>query len=425
MTDTPDQTSPELIRKARSRFYAMAATYGLGVFNDSFYRQAAILMAIDLMASDMEGWVMAVFTLPYLVFASYAGWLADRFSKRYVVIGAKALEVVAMAFGAVGICLENWTFILLMTFIMGTQSCLFGPALNGSIPELYPAEYVTRANARLKVIVTVMILGGVTAAGWALGIEGTWRGVDHGQLAVAFGVIAIALLGLGVSFGVPSRPAADPRARFPLRGPLETFSQLRALRDDKLMTLVVALNGFTWFAGTLLVLLISALAITQLGLNKPMAANLVGSELIGLAVGGLLAGRLARGHHWYWLLVPSGVTLGVTLLAVAAVPYLPDGMQLPVLFPLLAVVGMAGGLVLIPCEAFIQTRPRADIKGRVIAAANFVAFFGILLGGPVNNLLKHTVDPTQAATTGFAILGVLDLLVMLWLWFHVAKGDLR
>lgn len=421
-----DQTTRDRIRYARTRFAAMAATYGLGVFNDSFYRQSAILLAISLRATDMEGWVMAVFTLPYLLFASYAGWLADRFSKRRVVIGAKALEVAAMVLGAAGITLGNWAFILTMAFVMGAQSCLFSPALNGSIPELYPASHVLRANARLKVIVTAMILGGVTAAGWVLGLEGTgWRGIDNGRLAVAVGVIFISLLGLAVSFGVPYRPAAAPEARFPIRGPLETLSLLGSLRGDRLLAIVVTLNAFTWCAGTLLILLISSLALQQLRLDEPMAGNLVGAELVGVAIGGLLAGRLAHGLRWYRLLVPSGLALSVTLLLVSAVPWLPESARLPALFPLLALVGLSGGLLLIPCEAFIQTRPEAAVKGRVIAAANFVAFLGILLAGPANNLLKRLVDPSIAASSGFAVLGVMDLFVMAWLWICVAKGDLE
>ena len=35
----------EQLRRARGRFAAMAGTYGLGVFNDNFFRQAAMLLA--------------------------------------------------------------------------------------------------------------------------------------------------------------------------------------------------------------------------------------------------------------------------------------------------------------------------------------------------------------------------------------------
>jgi len=60
-----------------------------GVFNDSFFRQSAMLLAISEGARSKQGWIMALFTVPYLIVAAPAGWLADRFPKRGVVIAAK------------------------------------------------------------------------------------------------------------------------------------------------------------------------------------------------------------------------------------------------------------------------------------------------------------------------------------------------
>ncbi|MHC4294213.1 MAG: hypothetical protein ACYSTL_01365, partial [Planctomycetota bacterium] len=68
------------IRRARGKFAAMAATYCLGVFNDGFFRQSVMLIAVAAGHKALQGYVMAVFTLPYLLFAAPAGWLADRFS---------------------------------------------------------------------------------------------------------------------------------------------------------------------------------------------------------------------------------------------------------------------------------------------------------------------------------------------------------
>ncbi len=58
-----------------------------------------------------------------------------------------------MLAGAAGIITAPGGSIFTMLALMGLQSTLFSPALNGSIPELYPAEYVTRANAILRFFV--------------------------------------------------------------------------------------------------------------------------------------------------------------------------------------------------------------------------------------------------------------------------------
>ncbi|MCY2925470.1 MAG: MFS transporter [Planctomycetota bacterium] len=160
------------IRQARGKFVAMAGAYCLGVFNDNLFKQAAALVALYI-AHDagLQNLGAIMFTLPWLLFAAPAGWLADRFPKRHIVIASKALELAAMLCGAAGIILVNWPLILTMLFIMGLQACIFSPALNGSIPELYPPTYVIKANSFMKMLVTAGNLVGIIAAGLLLATE--------------------------------------------------------------------------------------------------------------------------------------------------------------------------------------------------------------------------------------------------------------
>ncbi len=193
-THTTDKAKiVQQIREGRSKFAAMVVTYCLGVFNDSFFRQSAMLIAVAAGQKALQGYVMGIFTLPYLLFAAPAGWFADRFSKRRVLIAAKLLELLAMICGAVGIVTGNWGLIFAMVFVMGLQSAIFSPSLNGSIPELYPPSYITTANAILKGVVTVAILGGVGAAGFAL------RSKSAGPGGVALGRTMVAAIVVGVS----------------------------------------------------------------------------------------------------------------------------------------------------------------------------------------------------------------------------------
>ncbi|MFZ3255088.1 MAG: MFS transporter, partial [Syntrophales bacterium] len=162
----------ELSGQAHRKFICMAATFSLGVFNDNFYKQAAMLLAVSAGRPEMQGYALVIFTLPFVLLAAPAGWMADRFSKSQVVIGAKCCELIAMLCGAVGICTGHWPLIFIMLAIMGAQATFLSPALNGSIPELYPEGYIMRANALLRVTVTLAILGGVAMGGLALDVSG-------------------------------------------------------------------------------------------------------------------------------------------------------------------------------------------------------------------------------------------------------------
>lgn len=395
------------VRAARGKFAAMAATYCLGVFNDSFFRTAAIFMVVYAGRKDMASPVMMVFAVPYLLFAAPAGWLADRFSKRRIVIGAKVLELSAMACGAVGIVTFNWYLILAMVFMMGLQSCLFSPALNGSIPELYPESYVMKANAILKVVVTVSILAGVALSGPALGVESAGPGgVPLGRWIIAAVVLVVSVLGVVVSLGVPRRPAADPQAAFPWTGPVETLRELGRIGKDALLAVVVAADAFVWFVGAVIILLVPVMAKDQFGLGAGPGGLMVAAELVGVAAGGLIGSRLATGARWYRVLAPAALAMGVLMAAMAAVPCLPGPARLPVAFALLGLIGAAGGVFMIPCEAFVQVRPAPQRKGAVIAAVNFVVFAGIVLSWPAVYGLNRLAQPTA----GFAALGALAML---------------
>ena len=397
----------------------MAATYSLGVFNDNFFRQSAMMIAVTAGQKYMQGYLMAIFALPYLLFAAPAGWLADRFPKHHVVIGAKVLELGAMICGAIGICTGNWAFILAMVFTMGLQSAMFSPSLNASIPELYPPHYVPTANAILKGVVTAAILAGVACSGLALGrgSGGEVAGIPSGRLAAAIVVLCVSSLGVLLSLGVPRRRAASPHAAFPWSGPLDTVRELRKIGRDRLLGVIVAANTFAWATGALLIPVINLLALEQYRVGESVAAGMVASELIGIAIGGFIGSRLAKNRNWYRVLPPAALSMSVLMAAMGAVPALPASARLVSMFVLLGLIGVGGGVFLIPCEAFIQVRPAAEKKGAVIAAANFAVFSGVLLSGPVSNFLTSSMLPT----TCFALIGGVTLLVSALLYATFRK----
>jgi MFS family permease len=417
-----DESLQQQIRRARGKFVAMACTFFLGVFNDNFFKQAALVLAVAAGRNEMQGYSLAVFTLPFIVFAAPAGWVADRFSKRSVLISAKVVEFVAMLFGAAGICSGNWWLIFAMLATMGLQATFFSPALNGSIPELYPAVYVTKANAVLRMIVTAAILTGVAMAGIALDRQGTgFLGIGRGRLYVAGMVIGVSLLGVLVSLGVVRRPAADPTARFPWSGPVYTVRQLAGTLKDPLLAATIFASVFIWFVGSLGILIINPLGIQQFFLSKSMTSYLIVDQMVGLGVGGLISGRIASGDRWSRILGPAGMLMGVVMLALATVPRLATAAQVPMVFVLVGLMGIFGGMFLIPVESFIQVRPLPDRKGAILAAANFVVFAGILISGLISNVLNAHLSPTNS----FGVVGVLSIVVSAALLVSYRKMETR
>ena len=406
-----DETVTNRAQHAQAHFIAMAAAYALGVFNDNFFKQAALLIAIAIGRSSMQGWATAIFSLPFLVFAAQAGWLADRFPKRNIVISAKVLELAAMICGAIGFCLPeiNVTLVLIMLGVMGLQATLLTPALNASIAELYPAAGVLQANAILRPVITSNVLAGVALAGFALARPGiALYGIPRGRLTVAVTVVAVALVGVLASLGAPRRPAAAPALKFPWSGPLDTLRELNAIRKDFLLHLTIIVDVFIWFAGTVLMLVINQLGMHQYqavfgGRREYATSGLVVAQLVGFALGGGLSSKLAAGARWHRVMVPGALSMAALMALMPWVPSLRLTSQPAALFVLIGLIGIGGGIIMVPCESFIQIRPAPAKKGAVIAAANFAAFSGILLSGPVANLLNAHLDPTDS----FCVIGLL------------------
>ena len=66
--------------------------------------------------------------LPYIFLAAPAGYLADRFSKRTVIVGCKVAEMVLMMLGIASILWGNLYLMYVVLSLMGAQAALFSPA---------------------------------------------------------------------------------------------------------------------------------------------------------------------------------------------------------------------------------------------------------------------------------------------------------
>jgi acyl-CoA synthetase (AMP-forming)/AMP-acid ligase II/1-acyl-sn-glycerol-3-phosphate acyltransferase/acyl carrier protein len=419
MTTREAERLKRRVRAARGGFVSMAGSYALGVFNDNFFKQAAMLLAVAAGHKWFQGTATILFALPYLIFGAGAGWLADRFSKGRVIQAAKGLEVLAMTCGCIGILTHSWVLMLAMVFIMGLQSNIFSPSLNGSLPELYPHEYVTHANSTLRVGTTCSILFGVGLAGFVLSIkEPLIMGRPLGEIIVAGGVVLIAIGGFAFSLTVPRRRAAAPDRPFPKGGPIHTLQTLLKMRQDKLLWITTLAMSYVYGAGTLQILLINELSVNELLKGNSLASTMIVTELVGIAIGGLISRRLAKGTHWYRVLAPGLLIMGLAMIPVGLLPLCGTGVMIGVMFPLLLTMGIAGGLILIPCEAFTQIRPKPDRKGSVISASNFAVFTAILLSGPASIGLLYGFIPSGA----FAMTGLLTLGASLCLIFAIPAG---
>ena len=364
----------------------MVAAYALGTFNDNFFKQTVLFLAIAIGSESIQSLGAILFAIPFIACSAWAGWLADRIPKRRVMIWAKLLEIAAALVGALSLCFMNFVGMLAMIFLMATQSTLFSPAINGSIPENFTPSGVPAANAILKMSTTASVLCGIALSGVVLdisipGLSLPW-GVPFGHLAASALVVLTAVLGLiAVLFLPKSREIAPAKALFPWLGVWDSLRHTYEFyKADRLLLLALCAEAFFYFMGALAVLIINNLGIIEYHLSKTHTSYLSAALMVGICLGSLAASRI-QARRWHISFFPAGLLMGASFLAAPGMALLPPSAQFTALLGLFVFTGAGGGFFLIPTVSFIQIRPPENARGKTLGVSNFLSFCGVALSG--------------------------------------------
>src|SRR5262245_24291793 len=157
--------------------WAMTTCQFLGAFNDSVFKQIMLLLCVQatLFAgegpSDYQWLAQAVFAVPFVLFSGSAGFLADRISKRAVIVSCKVAEVfitlAAMAAFWSATSGALWALLAVLCF-MGTHSAVFGPAKYGILPEMVRARDLPAFNGLIQMTTFLALILGTATAGFLM-----------------------------------------------------------------------------------------------------------------------------------------------------------------------------------------------------------------------------------------------------------------
>ena len=181
-------------------FYLLNATQFLGALNDNIFKLLVIYFLIHIQGAEAAPIILslagAIFVIPFLLFSSGAGVLADRISKRTIIVAAKILELIIMLF-AVSTIFSKWGFgCYIALFLMATQSALFGPSKYGIIPELVESKKVSKANGSMTSFTYLAIILGTFLASFITDIT------NKNFLLVSGVCVFISILVLVSSLGI-------------------------------------------------------------------------------------------------------------------------------------------------------------------------------------------------------------------------------
>ncbi|MBI3605861.1 MAG: MFS transporter [Nitrospirae bacterium] len=355
-----------------SGFSPFLFTQFLGAFNDNVYKIVISMFAVDAGALFKEGGgylslVGAVFILPFLLFSGYAGYLSDRFNKRTVLIVTKSAEIGAAAIGFWVLTSGRIDLMLAGLFLMAVHSTFFSPAKYGILPEMLPAQDLSRANGLLEMSTFLAIILGSSLGSVLFAF---WKGTP-GRIGLV--LISVALAGTLLSFGIGkvSSPAERPLFR---RNPWKEILQgIRRLKEDPQLGIAVICISLFWLFGALLQMDILLFGKEIMRIDD-LHIGLLGAFLAaGIGIGSLVAGTLS-GNRVELGLVPPGLA-GMAFFSLI-LPF-SGGFYFQFAF-FLSLLGFSGGLFIVPFNTFLQLQSQPGERGRILATNNFFNMTGVL-----------------------------------------------
>jgi acyl-[acyl-carrier-protein]-phospholipid O-acyltransferase/long-chain-fatty-acid--[acyl-carrier-protein] ligase len=434
-------------------FPALLAVRVLTVLNDNLARWLVIGLgkraaaAVGTAPAAVLAVGTVVYVLPFMLFAWLAGWLADRFAKRSIVIGGKFAEILiglaaaaAVAWGAgagpvlAGIPLGLW-LLLGVVGLFGLQTTLLNPSLLGTIPETVPAAKLSSANGIFALVSLAATLAGMAAGNWLADmtwlspvpdpdrpLPGWLLGLPLGfVLPAAAGLVTVATAGWLLSLWLPTIPAADPRAKAPFNALAKTVADLRQLLSAPRLAGAAAGIVFFWAIAAVAQLNVDQYAFESGATTQGQVVPLLLALVCGIGAGSLLAGRLSRqgidpDSQVNLGLVPvGGLLMTVACIALACsstaiftvTGSLPSGLAAAVCW--LFVLGVGAGMFDVPLEAYLQEQCPPARLGATLAATNLLVFTGMLIASIGYYGLRLPVGEAELTRPLFSARGVFGL----------------
>lgn len=389
----------------KSGFFKLNTIQFLAAINENVFKLLCAYFLIDLIGVTKSSQIMAIigalFILPFLLFSSVGGILADKCSKSRVTLATRFLELLCLVFAAILFSQKVvWSpYVLLL--IMATLSALFGPSKYGIIPELLPKERLLYGNGLIACFTYLGIIIGTTLASLIL-----WATKENFTVAILC-IIAIALSGFLISLFLPRTPIenADKPIRFFIY--VELWEGLKQMWQIPFLFSAFFAYCYFLFIGAFVQLNSIPYVVEILHFKDIYGGYIFLFSSLGLGIGAYLMSRYSTENL---LLVPfSGTAISIILCLFF---FFPHPWWLVIVWMVL--LGFFGGVFIVPPQTFIMKASPEQDRGRNFATANFFSFAFALLASlalyTLNTLFLFSPD------TSFLIIGIINFLVIIPLY---------
>jgi MFS family permease len=421
------QNVTHLLRERR--FLPLFATQFLGAFNDSLFKQTAVLFVTFELLRDpakefqFSAIAQALFMLPFFLFSALAGQLADDHDKSRLIRIIKLAEIVIMIVGAAGVLLASQFLMLAAVFAMGVHSTFFGPIKYAILPQHLRRDEVLGGTGLVEAGTYIAILLGTILAGSLV----SW------PAAAGVAVIGFAMLGYAAGRQVPPAPPAAERIPFDRHILRASITLVNATMHIPRLFLAICSISFFWTIGAVLIIIFPPLVKNVLGANEQVASLFIGIFSVGIAIGSVLINRLLKSEVSARFAPASVITMAVFVMLLRYVAgswdkhmdthlttlsnFLMHPLAALMIIALLG-VSITGGMFVVPLYAFLTTTVPKTETARTVAANNIVNSGAMVIG----SALAFGLSSIGVGSGGQLLMVAAMCLVAAWLgWkLHLA-----
>ncbi len=404
------------------RFLPLFITQFFGAFNDNVFKNAFLIWftydianKLNMNAQLMVTIASGLFVLPFFLFSSLAGQVADKFEKSKLVQIIKIAEIAIMIFAFIGFHFESINLLLSLIFLMGVHSTFFGPLKYSLLPEHLKNDELISGNALIEggtflAILLGTIIGGIVIR-FANGVE-----------IISFSVIAFALIGWIASRSIPTSPSADSRLKVSFNIFSQTLKIINFAKEEKTVWLSIIGISWFWFIGVTFLSQFPTYTKDIINGDEFIVTLFLSIFSIGIGIGSVMCNKLLKGQI-NGRLVPYGsigITIGIGIFCIANYFYTTPEQIISLgeffsnscyswlIILGLLVVAISSGIYIVPLYAIMQHRSEAKYLSRIIAANNVLnALFMVMSSVVIVALIQLKFDLLQI----FLLLGTTNILV--------------
>ena len=410
------------------KFLPYFVTQFFGAFNDNIFKNVLLLFvafagssALPLSSNLFINLAAGLFILPFFLFSASAGVLADKYEKSWFIRKVKLFEIGIMLLGAIGFITESYGVLLLLLFLMGTQSAFFGPVKYALLPQQLNEKELVPGNALVEAGTFIAILVGTLGAGLI-------ASADNAKYLAAFCVVIFAVLGYLSSRFIPFASAGAPDIQFKWQPYKQTKLTLSIAKSDRIVFQCIMAISWFWFLGAAYLTQFPNFTKVYLNGTESAVSFLLALFSVGIAVGSMACNWLSN-HRIEVGIVPIGA-LGITIFGFLMATSIPTDLPRfhtfaefvsydafwPLFFYLL-MIGISGGLFIVPLYALMQHRAKETERAQVIAGLNiFNSLF--MVGSAVLGIVCLSVLEMSIPQL-FALLAILNFLVAAYIFLQI------